>query len=108
MLRFTSKVIYKRLRQSSHKIVGKYFLIVYILDNEIVTSRAGITVSKKIGNAVQRNKVKRRVRAFLREYSPYDDSNLLLNIIALPSCVCADWKSIKIDLTQSIDKIFLY
>lgn len=32
--------------------------------------RAGITVTKKIGNAVVRNRMKRRIRALLRELLP--------------------------------------
>lgn len=36
--------------------------------NELQTLRVGIAVSKKIGNAVTRNKVKRQIKAIARSY----------------------------------------
>ena len=39
---------------------------VAILGNNLPWSRLGITVSKKIGNSVQRNHVKRRIREYFR------------------------------------------
>jgi ribonuclease P protein component len=38
--------------------------------NEGLGRRAGITITKKIGNAVVRNRMKRRFRALLRELLP--------------------------------------
>ena len=38
--------------------------------NECGTTRYGITVTKRIGNAVVRNRMKRRFRALLREVLP--------------------------------------
>ena len=37
------------------------------LDHEPERSRLGVTVSRRIGNAVVRNRVKRRVREFFRK-----------------------------------------
>ena len=34
------------------------------------TNKVGFTATKKIGNAVKRNRAKRRLRALFREYSP--------------------------------------
>ena len=41
--------------------------IVYLANNQIGRRRLGITVSRKVGNAVVRNRVKRVVREYFRE-----------------------------------------
>ena len=81
----------------------------YIFDSAVTESMAGITVSKKVGNAVTRNKVKRRIRAFLREYKPcYDTPKFMCNIIALQSCVKADWLEFCMDLNRCFERVKVY
>lgn len=46
-------------------------LVVYLNRNGAGICRIGITVSKKTGNAVQRNRSKRIIRAAFRELEPY-------------------------------------
>ena len=49
-------------------------LVVYAMKNRTGLCRAGITTSKKIGNAVERNKSRRLIRAaFQNVYREYED-----------------------------------
>lgn len=48
------------------KSVANKYLVMYILNNKLEYSRLGISVSKKVGNATVRNKVKRRIREVYR------------------------------------------
>jgi ribonuclease P protein component len=59
---------------------GRFFVVVVNQG----TGRIGITVSKKVGNAVQRNRVKRLVREFVRQ-SKWLPKNRDVVIIAKPS-----------------------
>jgi ribonuclease P protein component len=47
-----------------------FVLIVRARDDADPLMRVGITVSKKVGNAVIRNRMKRRFRALIREVLP--------------------------------------
>lgn len=48
---------------------GRY-LALYVLPNERALSRLGVSVSRRLGPAVRRNRAKRVVRAVFREYKP--------------------------------------
>ena len=50
------------------------FFVSYSLSNELGYSRFGISVPKKLGNAVIRNKVKRQIRAAIGQSTKYEDS----------------------------------
>ena len=46
--------------------MGGRYLIILSMDNDLPASRFGITVSRKTGNAVARNRVKRRIKELQR------------------------------------------
>ncbi|MEG1550937.1 MAG: ribonuclease P protein component, partial [Oscillospiraceae bacterium] len=50
-------------------------LVIYFQRNRAGICRIGITVSKKIGNAVQRNRSKRVIRAAFRNLEPQIQGN---------------------------------
>ena len=48
--------------------------IIYYLKNDLDHARIGISVSKKLGKAVIRNKIKRQVRMMLQQTINFDDN----------------------------------
>ncbi len=99
MLSITSKREYQSVYKENIKTEGNLFVFLTkkILENYFAV---GIVVSKKVGNAVIRNKVKRRVRAFLREHEELHPAGVKLVIIAKPEAGIAIWQKIKDDLIQ--------
>lgn len=56
--------IFRRLYATSGHANG--YLVLYAKPNHTATNRVGITASKKLGNAVVRNRVRRRLREVYR------------------------------------------
>jgi ribonuclease P protein component len=65
IVRVRSRGDYLRIQNRGKKIRGRY-LILLAIHNNLPVSRFGITVSKRIGNAVRRNSIKRKIREIQR------------------------------------------
>jgi ribonuclease P protein component len=50
------------------KLAKNNSFIIYYSDNDLPYNRYGISVGKKLGNAVYRNKYKRKIRAIIDNY----------------------------------------
>ena len=76
----------------------------YFLKNDINLSRFGISIPKKCGNAVVRNRIKRQIRAAIAEkcdYSlPYD-----IVLIARSTYKISDFKQTASDIEEIIKKV---
>ena len=69
-----------RLSQKNRKVYNRYFLALFDqgIDGQ---TRLGITVTKRVGNAVIRNQLKRYVREFFRQHRQSIESGMDVNII---------------------------
>jgi ribonuclease P protein component len=100
-LGFPSKVRLRKRRQflrvqgTGRRIGGKHFLFFVLRRDDSESSsvaggaRFGITVTRKIGNAVVRNRVKRIVREGCRRTARLFPTDLDLVIVARPSAATA-------------------
>jgi ribonuclease P protein component len=70
--------------------------------------RLGLTVTKKVGNAPERTRIKRRLRAAWRDVVQRDDQALAKDqafdcvVIARRSALCADYQKLVDDLRQAL------
>lgn len=69
-LRLRDRADFKRLERKGRRRIGQ-FLIVIAHSNALDDSRIGLTVTRKVGNAVQRNRWKRRLREIFRRNKEY-------------------------------------
>jgi ribonuclease P protein component len=68
--RLTQRKDYLAANAGKRAPMPGFVLIVRARDDADPLMRVGITVSKKVGNAVVRNRMKRRFRALVREILP--------------------------------------
>ena len=59
---------FKALFDAGHSVANRKF-VVYCLNRDLLHYRVGLSVSKRLGNAVTRNRVKRRIRHALMDVS---------------------------------------
>lgn len=79
------------------------FIVVSVLPTGREVSRVGFAVSKKIGNAVTRNKVKRRLRAIMQKVDLQVETGFDLIIGAKRTITTASFLEIEKDLNRSLN-----
>ncbi|HHY70119.1 MAG TPA: ribonuclease P protein component [Thermoanaerobacterales bacterium] len=64
-LRLTKNLEFKNVYRSGRRWTSPFFTM-YIKKNNLGYSRLGVSVSKKVGKSVVRNKIKRRIKEIIR------------------------------------------
>ena len=67
--------------------------------------RTGFVVSKAVGNAVIRNRVKRRLRHLAREQLGSLPGSAVLVIRALPAAADASYTDLQADLASALERV---
>ena len=102
-VRLRKRAEFLKLKDSAHKFAARGILVVW-QDNCFAHARLGVTVSKKIGCAVIRSKVKRFVRETFRNHYlllPAVD----LNVIARSGAATMDFHELKQELLKAFRHI---
>ena len=75
-LRLRKTAEFRKVYDFGQKQVGRH-IVLWVRPNELGHFRAGAVASKKVGNAVTRNRAKRRIRELIRghqhQFSPGQD-----------------------------------
>lgn len=95
---------YLLLSQSGKKTQDAFFIIIYT-KSASGSPRLGITVSKRVGNAVVRNRVKRLVREWFRLYRAGWDGCWDVNVIAKKKTANLSFQEAALSLEKMIDQV---
>jgi len=79
--RIAKKADFERLWRRGKKIHGDYLVVAYC-PNRLEKTRLGVTVSKKVGCAVVRNRIKRLIREYFRLHKDIFHGTFDMNVIA--------------------------
>ena len=84
--------IFRRLYSTSGQ--ANSYLVLYARKNRTGTNRVGITVSKKLGHAVVRNRVRRRLREAYRLNDSRFQPGWDIVVVARSRCISASFQDI--------------
>jgi ribonuclease P protein component len=70
--------------------------------------RVGFTASRKVGNAVKRNRARRRLRAVAAQVLPQAEPGMDFVLIARPATVERDYQALVGDLVAGLKRLKLY
>jgi ribonuclease P protein component len=84
--------VFQRLYRSPGQANG--YMVLYARKNRTNTNRVGITVSKKLGHAVVRNRVRRRLREIYRLNEEKFQPGWDIVVVARTKAVYADFEKL--------------
>lgn len=82
--RIRKRTDYQRIQRIGKKIISEH-LIFFVAKNDLYFSRIGLIVSKKVGNAVNRNRVKRILREIFRQHKEFFSQGIDVLVFVRPS-----------------------
>lgn len=103
--RIRKRVEYLRIQKASKKIHSKYFILSYCFGTNPSVPRLGIVATKKIGNAVVRNRGKRLVRETFRRHQHLLSNKLEIVLILKQGIHQASQSEIDQEFLSTIKKI---
>jgi len=100
--RITSADDYRVIVRRGAKVIGAH-TVSYLRSRESGTeARFGFIVSKKVGGAVRRNLIRRRLKAACHEALGEGAGSVDVVIRALPSAAVADWPALRSDVLNAV------
>lgn len=90
---------------SRGKSVVRPTLVAYCMRKNLPGPRVGITASKKIGNAVKRNRARRLLRESMRELYPQLRSGFDIVLVSRGKTPFVNCKTVKMELASALEEL---
>ena len=96
---------FQQVYNTGQKKSGKYLVLFYLNSSDLSRLTClGLTVTKKVGNAVVRNKIKRRLRTIFFKNLPELKPGYDLVIIAKRTCVNVSYQDLSDDAARLFEE----
>lgn len=82
---------------------GDMFFVIYYKENKANHFRLAISIGKKYGNSVERNKIKRQIRSIFRDTSPLESVDYI--VVVKKEAKTLIFKEIEESLLKQLKKI---
>lgn len=102
--RLTDSPEFERAYRQGKAYRGELFTV-HAFPNELGVARLGMSVSKKVGNAVTRNTVRRRIRQVFRSTPPDQLRDRDIVVSARPAVAGAAFEDLQHEFLRSLEKL---
>jgi ribonuclease P protein component len=102
--RLTDSPEFERVYRQGAAYRGRLFSV-HAFPNELGTPRLGLSVSRRVGDAVTRNAVRRRLREVFYSTLPGIPGSLDLVVSAQPAAAEADFRELSEEFVRSLRKL---
>jgi ribonuclease P protein component len=103
-LRLRRGADFRRVYSTGRRVEGR-LLVVHVAPGEAESSRLGFSVSTKVGNAVLRNRVRRRLREAARPLVAGVTDHLDVVVVARPGAAAASFAELASELRELTGKL---
>lgn len=107
-MKFTNSMkenhLFRRLYAKGKHVVYPT-LALYVRPNHAPRSRLGLTVGTKVGNAVRRNKVRRRLREIYRTHESEMTPGWDMVVVARTRAAHVSYQELRRDMLRALDKL---
>lgn len=100
--RLRSASEFRRTLGRGKRLSGQFLVTSFLTTSTSEPTRLGFVVPKKVGNAVTRNLVKRRLRAASRQLLDQGISGLDIVVRATPASAEASWEMLRSELSAQV------
>lgn len=103
-MRLTDSSEFEKVYRQGTAYRGKLFSV-HAFPNELETLRLGLSVSKKVGNAVVRNTLRRRLREIFADVAPRSGNAFDLVVSARPAARDASFADLQEEFSRALVKL---
>jgi ribonuclease P protein component len=103
-MRLTDSPEFERVYRQGTAYRGKLFSV-HAFPNEHGTPRLGLSVSRKVGNAVTRNAVRRRLREVFQSCISAMSEDLDIVVSAKPAAAGATFEELREEFSKSLGRL---
>ena len=103
--RISTRAEYQSIYKNGIKAGDGFFRIIISRNPRQTRPKLGIIVSKKVGPAVTRNRIKRMVREIYRLNQKKITAEIKLVVIAKPECITQKYQDIEQSLFKLLDRV---
>ncbi len=95
---------YRRLVRRGRRFASRHTVLYVARSADSGFARFGFIVPKTVGIAVDRNLVRRRLKALGRDALPSIDPGTDIVVRALPGAAQVDWDTLRTEISEALDR----